>query len=148
VGGKKVKNILLRRGLVCGIAILFLGLCITSSIGVNVEQKSEQPRDGELAWWKFSFDAHSQELGMNKTDDIFVYVEFKSTGSGMLYSMSHTNPDRAYLDLLLDDTGHVTVEMGDVTCLFTVSSSGTFDDGNSHYVQMQFFGDVSEPTLD
>ena len=182
-----MKNILLRRGLVCGIAILFLGLCITSSIGVNVEQKSEQSRAGELAWWEFDdasgstatdssghgyhgnvvgatwvsggldfdgtadyvdFDAHSQALGMNKTDDIFIYVIFKSTGSGMLYSMSHTNPARAYLDLMLDDLGHVTVEMGDETCLFTVSSSGTFDDGDSHLVQMQFFGDATNPTLD
>jgi hypothetical protein len=180
-------NIFLRRSLVCGIAILFLGLCITSSIGVNVEQKSGQLRTGELAWWKFDdgtgstatdssghgyhgnvvgatwvsggldfdgtddyveFDTHSQELGMNKTDIYFVYIQLKSTGSGMLYSMSHTNPARAYLDIMLDSLGHIKIETGDETCLFDLTSTNTFNDGESHLVVMEFYGNPVNPTLD
>ena len=49
-----MKNNLLKRGLVCGIAILFLGLCITSGTGVNVEQKTFPLMVGELAWWEFN----------------------------------------------------------------------------------------------
>jgi hypothetical protein len=44
-------------------------------------------------------DNHSVALGMNKTDDYTIILRFKSIGSGMFYSMSHTNPERAYFDL-------------------------------------------------
>jgi hypothetical protein len=181
-----MENILLRRGLVCGIAILFLGLCITSSIGVNVEQTNFPLNAGELAWWKFDetsgntahdssghgydgtvygatwtggglsfdgvddyvdFDAHATALGMNKTDDYIVQVRFKSTGYGMLYSMSHTNPERAYFDLMLDEEGKVGVIMGDITCTFDLFTTGSYNDGDWHIVESEFFGDTTNPTL-
>ena len=183
-----MKNILLKRGLVCGIAILFLGLCITSSTGVNVEQTSEQmSRDGELAWWKFDegsgstagdssghgydgtvvgatwtagglnfdgnddyvdFDAHALALGMNKTDDITVIVRFKSSGgSGMLYSMSHTNPERAYFDMQIDGDGKVGVITGDVTCTFELFTTGSYNDGDWHVLKCEFLGDTTNPTM-
>jgi hypothetical protein len=182
-----MENILLRRSLVCGIAILFLGLCVTSSIGVNVEQKSKQSRVGELAWWKFDetsgntahdssghgydgtvygatwgggvlsfdgvddyvdFDSHATDLGMNKTDDYIVQARFKSTGSGMLYSMSHTNPDRAYFDLMIDGDGKVGVITGDVTCTFDLFTTDSYNDGEWHIIESNFQGDATNPTLD
>ena len=182
-----MEYIFLRRGLVCGAAILFLGLCITSSIGVNVEQKTYPLMTGETAWWEFNegsgniaydssghnydgtvysatwtggglsfdgvddyvdFDAHATALGMNKTDDYIVQVRFKSTGSGMLYSMSHTNPERAYFDLIIDDEGKVGVIMGDVTCTFDLFTSGSYNDGEYHIIESNFYGDTTNPTLD
>jgi len=94
------------------------------------------------------FDTHAEELGMNKTDVYFVYIQFKSTGSGMLYSMSHTNPVRAYLDLFLDSAGHIAVETGDETCLFDLKTTNTFNDGDQHQVEMEFFGSASDSTMD
>jgi hypothetical protein len=94
------------------------------------------------------FDTHAQDIGMNKTDDYFVFVQFETTGSGMLYSMSHTNPARAYLDLFIDAQGHVKVEAGDETCLFELTSSGTFNDGDPHTVEMEFYGDAVNPTME
>ncbi len=56
-----MKNILFKRSLVCGIILLFLGLCVTSSIGVNIGKISnkltkEAPANflagGLLAYWK------------------------------------------------------------------------------------------------
>ena len=56
-----MKNILFKRSLVCGIILLFLGLCVTSSIGVNIKKTSnkltkEAPANflggGLLAYWK------------------------------------------------------------------------------------------------
>ena len=93
-------------------------------------------------------DNHSLALGINKTDDCEVYIRFKSIGSGMLYSMSHTNPERAYFDLMLDEEGRITVEMGDETCLFDLSTSQTFNDGEWHLVECYFEGDTTNPTLD
>jgi hypothetical protein len=84
---------------------------------------------------------------MNKTDDYTIMLRFKSTGSGMLYSMSHTNPERAYFDLMLDEGGRITVEMGDETCLFDLSTSGSYNDGDWHTLTSEFFGDSTIPTL-
>jgi hypothetical protein len=93
-------------------------------------------------------DNHSLALGLNKTDDYIVMLRFKSTGSGMFYSMSHTHPDRAYFDLMLDDEGKIKVEIGDVTWLFNLSTSGSYNDDNWHLVQMNFWGDCTNPTLE
>jgi len=178
----------MKKGIVFGtILLLYVGLCITSGMGENVEKTSYSMNEGELAWWKseecdgttlydcsghnydgtiygadwppgcclnfdgvddyVDLDNHSEALGMNKTDDYTVMLRFKSTGSGMFYSMSHTYPERAYFDLMLDEEGKITVEMGDETCLFDLSTSGTYNDGEWHIVESEFFGDSTNPTL-
>jgi hypothetical protein len=92
-------------------------------------------------------DNHSVALGMNKTDDYIVQIRFKSTGSGMFYSMSHSNPDRAYFDLMLDNEGKVGVIMGDVTCTFDLFTTGSYNDGDWHILESEFLGDTTNPTL-
>ena len=183
-----MKNILLKRGLVCGIAILFLGLCITSCTGVTVEQKtSPMNRGDKTAWWEFNegsgstagdssghgydgtvvgatwitgglsfdgtndyveFDDHSLALGINKTDDCEVHIRFKSTGSGMLYSMSHTNPERPYFDIILTGDGNLGFISGDITCVFELYTDGTYDDGDWHIFIVKYFGDTTNPTVE
>jgi len=177
---------MMKKGLVFGIVVLFIGAGITSCAGVNVEKTNYLLNIGELAWWKFDetsgntahdssghgydgtvygatwtggglsfdgvddyvdFDAHSEALGINKTDDYFVFVRFESTASGMLYSMSHTNSARAYLDLMLDSDGKISVIMGDETCTFDLSTSGNYNDGDWHLLEMEFYGDTVNPTL-
>jgi hypothetical protein len=93
------------------------------------------------------FDAHALALGINKTDDITIIVRFRTAGSGMLFSMSHTNPDRAYFDLMIDDEGKITVEMGDKTCLFDLSTSDSYNDGEWHIVESEYYGDTTNPTM-
>ena len=190
-----MRNILIRRSLVCGIVILFLGLCITSGTGVNIEKTSNQLAPaispmmaGELAWWKLdegsgttaydssgnsydgtivgatwgsgglSFDGtndyvdlddHAQyDLGLSKTDDYVVSAWFKSSSSGMIYSMSHTNPARPYFDLALASNGAINVQMGDESCLFELSSDSGYNDGSWHSVLIKFYGDMTDPTLE
>ena len=180
-------KVLLRRSLVCGIVVLFLGLCVTSSMGVITEKPSSPLTAGELAWWKLDegsgstagdssgngydgtivgatwvsgelnfdgtndyvdFDAHAQyNLGISKTDDYFVSANFKSSSSGMIYSMSHTDPARPYFDIALDTAGKIKVETGDETCLFDLSTSGTYNDGKWHNVLVKFYGDPGDPTM-
>jgi hypothetical protein len=176
----------MKKLLVVGIIILFIGVSFTSCVGVNVKQSSSPLNTGELAWWKFDvghgtiaydssghgydgtvvgatwtadgltfdgmgdyvdFDAHSTALGMNKTDDYIVKVRFRSTGSGMLYSMSHTNPERPYYNLMMDGEGKVGVIMGDITCTFDLFTTGSYNDGEWHLVESDFEGDATNPTL-
>jgi hypothetical protein len=178
----------MKKIIILGVVILFVGVGFSSGIGVNIEQTSFPLNVGETAWWKASecdgttlydcsghnyngtiygadwtpgccldfdgiddyvdLDNHSVSLGMNKTDYYIIMVRFKSTGYGMFYSMSHTNPERAYFDLMLDEEGRITVEMGDETCLFDLSTSGSFNDGEWHLVECYFEGDSTNPTLD
>jgi len=93
------------------------------------------------------FDNHSIALGINKTDDYVIHVRFKSTGSGMLYSMSHTHPDGPYFNLILDDDGKITVEIGGPYGLLNLSTSGSYNDGDWHIVESEFWGDTTNPTL-
>jgi len=93
------------------------------------------------------FDNHSVNLGINKTDDFTIIVRFRSTGSGMLFSMSHTNPDRAYFDLMIDEEGKVGVIMGDVTCTFDLFTSSSYNDGDWHVLKSEFLGDTTNPTM-
>jgi hypothetical protein len=92
-------------------------------------------------------DNHSLNLGINKTDDYTIIIRFKSTGSGMLYSMSHTNPDRAYFDLMMDGDGKIGVIMGDVTCTYDLYTTGSYNDGAWHVIECEFYGDTTNPTM-
>jgi len=181
-----MKDILLKRSLVCGITILFFGLCIVSGTGVNAERPISPLNSGETAWWEFNegsgniahdssghgcdgyvvgatwtsgglsfdgtndyvdFGTHSVALGINKTDDYTVIVRFKSTGTGMLYSMSHTNPERPYFDIQIDGSGHVGLISGDKTCTFELFTSGNYNDGDWHLLECEYFGDPTNPTV-
>jgi hypothetical protein len=97
------------------------------------------------------FDNHSVNLGINKVDDLIIKARFKSTGSGMIYSMSHTNPDGPYFDLMLDDEGKITVEIGYVFYgygLLNLSTAGSYNDGDWHLIEIYYeCGGCIEPTL-
>ena len=94
-------------------------------------------------------DNHSLALGMNKTDDYIVMLMFRSDGgNGILFSMSHTNPERAYFDLMIDEEGKITVVIGDSSGLLNLSTSGSYNDGDWHLAQMNYLGDITNPTLE
>jgi hypothetical protein len=92
-------------------------------------------------------DNHSLALGINKTDDCEVHIRFKSEGSGMLYSMSHTNPERPYFDIILTGDGNLGFISGDITCVFELYTDGTYDDGDWHIFIVEYFGDTTNPTV-
>jgi hypothetical protein len=94
------------------------------------------------------FDNHSENLGYNKTDEYIIILWFKSSASGMIYSMSHTDPARPYFNLELNYDGKISVTMGDKSGLLELSTSGSYNDGNWHYVEMKFYGNTTNPTLE
>jgi hypothetical protein len=92
-------------------------------------------------------DNHSVNLGINKSDYLIIQVRFKSTGSGMIYSMSHTNPDGPYFDLMLDDDGKITVEIGGPYGLLNLSTFGSYNDGEWYTFKCEYLGDPKNPTV-
>jgi hypothetical protein len=94
-------------------------------------------------------DAHSEDLGFNKTDDykISVWINTTLTDSGIIYEMSGSDPiPIAYLKFKSDGTLQTKVQSSP-TCHVTVNSSQTYNDGLWHYIECIYHGD-SEPTLE
>jgi hypothetical protein len=174
----------LKKFLVIGIILLFIGIGVQPAFAVNTKIFSMNA--GEWAWWEFNegsgniaydsayghhgtvygatwtadglsfdgiddyvdFDNHSVALGINRTDDFTILVRFRSTGSGMFYSMSHNDPARVYFNLILDDEGRITVKIGeDGPYLFNLSTTGSYNDGVWHIFECEYYGDTSNPTV-
>jgi len=93
------------------------------------------------------FDEHASALGINRTDYFIVKVRFRSTGTGMLYSMSHTNPEVSWIDLFIHHTGAICVEMGEIGKKIAMCIGGTFNDGDWHLVEFYFEGGTASQTL-
>jgi hypothetical protein len=95
-------------------------------------------------------DAYAQNLGLNKTDDYVISAYFKSTSTstGSIYSMSHTNVARAFAYLDLNANGTISYKTGDQTCLFELYTSKSYNDGIWHFVEVKFYGEKVNPTLE
>ncbi|UCD13768.1 MAG: hypothetical protein JSW60_09475, partial [Thermoplasmatales archaeon] len=93
-------------------------------------------------------DAHSENLGVNKTDNyvISVMVKTTSTGPGVVYCMSHTIGERVYVDLILSE-GYFVFRLGTEECVLNVTTD-TYNDGSWHNVECVYYGSVTDPTLE
>lgn len=96
-----------------------------------------------------SFDAHSHDLGFNKTDDLIFSFHFKSNtnNKGMFYSLSHkwgTNPET---HIYLDDDGTVGFQIKVTSCGFEFNTNNDYNDGEWHYVEIWYSGITNEPTV-
>ena len=93
------------------------------------------------------FDNHSVNLGINKTDNITVIVRLRSTDSGMLYSMSHTDSARPYFDLKIDSSGKVGFISEDITWVFELYTSGSYNNGAWHILEVEYLGSTEDLTV-
>lgn len=96
------------------------------------------------------FDNHSENLGYNKTDDYIISVWFKSTSSstGTIYGMSHSDASSAFAYLDLNANGSLSYRIGDETYELAVYSAVGVNDGEYHYVEVIFYGNTANPTLE
>ena len=96
------------------------------------------------------FDNHSENLGYNKTDDYKISVWFKSTSSstGTIYGMSHNDNSNAFAYLELNANGSLSYRIGNETCELAVYSDGGFNDDEYHYVEVIYYGNTTNPTLE
>jgi hypothetical protein len=96
-------------------------------------------------------DAHSQDLGYNKTDISYtISAWFKSTATqaGTIYSMRHTILTSKFAFLELNADGTVSYSNGDESCLMIVNTTDTYNDGEWHHIEVKFYGDATDPTLE
>ncbi len=95
-------------------------------------------------------DAHSENLGFNKTDDLIFSVYFKttSTDSGCIYSMSHHlvgNYPEVHIELNSD--GNIKVQVWVGACGHTTISEDTYNDDSWHHAEIFYNGITSNPTV-
>ena len=97
------------------------------------------------------FDAHATAIGINRTDDFIVKIRFRSTGNGMLYSMSDTDSKestiKSWFNLYIHHTGKIIVKMGEIGKEISIPSSSTVNDGDWHLVEFYFEGGIASQTL-
>ncbi|MCK4429753.1 MAG: PKD domain-containing protein [Candidatus Aminicenantes bacterium] len=193
----KNKNSLFRRGLVCGIILLLIGLSVTSSISGYIGKMSNQSTNDDdyvNAYWEFDegsgntaydssghdydgtiygatwttghsgyaldyngvsdyvgLDAHSENLGFNKTDDVIFSVYFKTTSTdpGCIYSMSHHwvgNYPETHIELNSNGTIKVQVWVG--SCGLSLTSEDTYNDDSWHHAEIFYNGITANPTVE
>jgi len=186
----------IRKSVICGIILLFLGVSFSSSISGNIGIINNQsiPDDYIIAYWKFDegsgtiledssghdydgtiygatwttghsgyaldfdgvndyvdLDAHSENLGFNKTDDVIFSVYFKTTSTdpGCIYSMSHhlvgNYPE---VHFILNSNGTITIQVWVGSCGHTTISEDTYNDGSWHHAEIFYNGITANPTVD
>jgi hypothetical protein len=95
-------------------------------------------------------DAHSENLGFNKTDDLIFSVYFKttSTDSGCIYSMSHkwvgNYPE---VHIRLNSNGTIKVQVWVESCGISLISEGTYNDGSWHHAKIFYNGITANPNV-
>ena len=96
-----------------------------------------------------NLDSYSEDIGLNKTDDLIFSFYFKSTSTNknMIYSMSTswgTNPE---VHIFLQDNGTIGFQAEVTSCGFTIYSDGLYNDGDWHYVEIKYNGITDKPTV-
>ena len=96
-------------------------------------------------------DAHSENLGFNKTDDLILSVYFKttSTDTGYIYSISHHlvgNYPEVHIGLNSNGTIKIQVWVG--SCGHTTISEDTYNDGSWHHAEIFYNGITANPTVE
>ena len=96
-------------------------------------------------------DAHSENLGFNKTDNYkisIIGIKSTSTDTGIIYGMSHSIGNRVYVELELNSEGSFIFRVGTEECTLTVSSNPGYNDDTWHFVEAIYYGCVTDPTLE
>ncbi|UCF49032.1 MAG: hypothetical protein JSU91_04600 [Thermoplasmatales archaeon] len=94
-----------------------------------------------------NFTSHSVELGYNKTDDFIISFYFKSSDDGVIYSTTAPwgfNPD-FQIELLSNGTLFFKL-LGSSNLGIRLYSTGSYNDGSWHFVEIYHNGISSTPT--
>ncbi len=96
-----------------------------------------------------SLDNYASELGFNKTDDLIFSFWFKSTtdSSGLIYSMSHSWDYNPGFHIGINSDGSLWLKMWVLSCGVDMSTEGTFNDNDWHYVEVWYNGISANPTI-
>jgi hypothetical protein len=89
-------------------------------------------------------------LGFNKTDDLIFSLYFRSisTSSGVIYSVSYSTDYNPGVQIALNSNGTLEFRVWRLSCGIQLTSKGTYNDGDWHYVEIYYNGISAEPTVE
>jgi len=96
-------------------------------------------------------DAHSEDIGFNKTDDAIFSVWFSSTSTddGLIYCMSDAwGTFKTEHRINLYSNGSLLFRVWVDSCGISVCTDGTYNDGEWHYLEIFFHGSTAKPTVE
>jgi hypothetical protein len=96
-----------------------------------------------------SLDDYSKILGFNKTDDLIIFLAFKSTTieKGVIYGMSLGSDYNPGFHISLNFDGRIEVRLWRLNCGFMIVTEGTYNDGDWHVVEVYYNGWTGKPTI-
>lgn len=92
--------------------------------------------------------AHSEEIGLNKTDDSIYSFWFKSTDGGIIFSATASWGYNPELRIELCPNGTLMFKAWTQLCGIALYSSDTYNDGDWHHAEFYFNGITANPTID
>jgi hypothetical protein len=98
-----------------------------------------------------ALDDHSENLGLNKTDDMIFsgYFNSTSTNEGLIFSMSDSwNKENPELSIKLCSNGSISFKVWTLYCGIECYSDSGHNDGKPHFFQIYFHGSTAKPTIE
>jgi hypothetical protein len=98
-----------------------------------------------------ALDTYSEQLGMNKTDDLIYSLWFKTTSNedGLIYSMSDSwNTQNPEFSIQSCSNGSILFKVWTNQCGITLYSSGSYNNGTWHHLYIIYRGSTSKPTVE
>ena len=96
-------------------------------------------------------DDYSENLGMNKTDDIIfsVYFNSSSTNDGLILSMSDSwNKQNPELSIQLCSNGSILFRVWTLYCGLHAYTDKTYNNGKWHFLKIVYHGSTADPKLE
>ena len=90
-----------------------------------------------------------EHMGFNKTDDMIFsfYMKTTSTQKGTIFSCSNIYGVYPDIDIWLNTSGAIAFHYHVQYCGVTVTTDGTYNDGEWHFVKIYYNGITSNPTV-
>ncbi|KYK25840.1 hypothetical protein AYK20_04085 [Thermoplasmatales archaeon SG8-52-1] len=92
--------------------------------------------------------SHTEEIAINKTDDVIYSFYFKSTSGGIIYSTTSSqgyNP--AMVIELIPNNGTLLFKIWTLVCGIALYSEGSYNDGKWYHAEYYFNGITANPTV-
>jgi hypothetical protein len=95
-----------------------------------------------------NLNSHTQEIALNKTDDLIYSVWFKSSSGGIIYSATASQGSNPAMQIeLIPSNGTLLFKVWTFVCGIALYSTGSYNNDAWHHAEFYFNGITANPTI-
>jgi hypothetical protein len=95
-----------------------------------------------------NLNSHTQEIALNKTDDLIYSVWFKSPSGGIIYSATASQGSNPAMQIeLIPSNGTLLFKVWTFVCGIALYSTGSYNNDAWHHAEFYFNGITANPTI-